>query len=134
MPVSVCLFVCPFPQRVGSRGSRDRAWGVVLGLGGEVQGATKRHLCLSVCTYVSMFVSSSPQWWGSGSGRKVGGQGVRGPWEGWGSKGLGVQGGRFTGVESDQRRRRSSRVGERVGGMGVVGNGGDRMIDYVFLL
>ena len=31
---------------------------------------------------------------------------------------VGSPGGRFTGVESDQGRGRSSRVGERVGGMG----------------
>ena len=41
--------------------------------GGGVQGATKGHLCLSL--YVSMFVSLSPQGWGSGSREKVGVQG-----------------------------------------------------------
>ena len=35
-----------------------------------------------------------------------------------GVQGVGSPGGRFTGVEGDQRRGRSSGVGERVGGMG----------------
>ena len=38
-----------------------------------------------------------------------------------GVQGVGSPGGRFTGVEGDQRRERRSGVGERFGGMGSGG-------------
>ena len=67
--------------------------------------------------YVPMFVSKyvcmpapPPRGWEVGS-RGWGVHGVRDPW-------VGTPGGRFAGVEGDQRRGRSSGVGKRVGGMG----------------
>ena len=84
---------------------------------------TKGHLCLSL--YVPMLLClylRPPR--GVGVQGKGGRPGVRGPGVGeLGSvgkvevQGVRSPGARFTGVEGDQRRRRRSGVGERVGGM-----------------